>query len=210
MAGTPKEDGPGTQYSSLVAAYIVNNYTGRGIYVRREVDLGMSVIGKRRRVDLLLVEETTAKGVVIECKFQGGGGTADEKIPYAIEDLRALPIPGILVYGGPGFSTGVIHMLQACDIAVYCLPNPDDLSPIGPTRRHNTDTFSTWELDHRLGMEFGWWDLFDKGSPRLEASDFRASEWPAIRDLDLTAHRKPPQRVDRPVASARQRKRSKS
>jgi hypothetical protein len=137
----------GSEYSDLIAAYLTRTYGGRGLLVYREVPLGKSVIGKNRRVDLFLLHEASATAVAIECKYQGTPGTADEKIPYTLNDLKAMHIPAYVVYAGAGFSEGVLHMLRASELAAYCLPG-EDLSP----------SAATLELDHVIAMTFRWWD----------------------------------------------------
>src|SRR4029453_17937669 len=74
----------------------------------------------------------------------------DEKIPYSLDDLEAMPMAGCIAYAGKGFSAGVLHMLRASTRAAYCLPVADQ----GET------TADTKELDHLLAMHFGWWDVF--------------------------------------------------
>lgn len=147
----------GHKYPLLVGQYLVHNYAARGLRVYREVALGKSIIGKNRRVDLLLLDEAGSKAFAVECKYQDSQGTADEKIPYALDDMRALPMGGCVAYAGAGFSAGVLHMLQSSEIAAYCLPDPADLSP----RRE------TQELDHSLAMHFGWWDILVQGKKPL-------------------------------------------
>jgi hypothetical protein len=139
----------GREYSELVARYVLFNYERRGIRIYREVPIGKSIIGKNRKLDLLVLDETSRDGFALECKFQGSQGTADEKIPYALDDLRAMRMAGGLVYAGEGFSTGILHLLRASDMAAYCLPDAETLAP-GP---------STVELDHFLAIHFRWWDL---------------------------------------------------
>jgi hypothetical protein len=85
----------------------------------------------------------------IECKFQDSQGTVDEKIPYALDDLQALPMAGCIAYAGAGFSAGVLHMLAASPHAAFCLP----------TRGQIESTNETRELDHLLAVHFGWWDV---------------------------------------------------
>ncbi len=75
-------------------------------------------------------------------------GTTDEKIPYALQDLEALWIPGCVVYAGEGWSQGVLHTLEGSKRAVFCLPEPPDLAR----------TIATRELDHVLAAVFGLWD----------------------------------------------------
>ena len=139
----------GSEYAELVACYLVRNYATRGIEVYREVSVGKSIIGKNRRVDVLVLQEEDRLAYAIECKFQKSHGTVDEKIPYALQDMRAMPIPGCIVYAGSGFSTGVLHMLQAAENAAYCLPEVESLEPTKHTR----------ELDHLLALHFRWWDI---------------------------------------------------
>ena len=144
----------GHEYANLIADYIHYNFSDRSIRIYREVSIGKSIIGKNRRVDMLLISETTDQAFAIECKFQDSSGTADEKIPYALQNMKALPMGGCIVYAGSGFSVGVLHMLQASEIAAYCLPDVQD------ARR---STKETKELDHVLAMNFQWWDVLVAG-----------------------------------------------
>ncbi len=84
----------------------------------------------------------------LETKYQEVPGTTDEKIPYALQDLEALWIPGCLVYAGSGWSKGVLHTLEGSRRAVHCLHERPDLAR----------TFATRELDHVLAAVFGLWD----------------------------------------------------
>lgn len=139
----------GGAYADLVASYVSRRFEGRGLKVYREVQAGKSIIGKNRHVDVFCVCERSNRAFAIECKYQDSAGTVDEKIPYALDDLRALPMAGCIAYAGRGFSDGVLHMLEASPHAAYCLPTPDQSLPTGDTR----------ELDHLMAMHFGWWDV---------------------------------------------------
>jgi hypothetical protein len=143
----------GHEYANIIADYIYENFSDRGIHVYREVNIGKSIIGKNRRVDLMLLNQATQQAFAIECKYQDSSGTADEKIPYALENMQALPMQGCIVYAGTGFSVGVLHMLQASAIAACCLPDAHNLASNKETK----------ELDHLLAMHFGWWDLLIAG-----------------------------------------------
>jgi hypothetical protein len=146
----------GGQYANLVASYVSRRFGSRGLKVYREIRIGKSIIGKNRCIDIFCVCETSNKAFAIECKFQDSAGTVDEKIPYALDDLAALPMPGCIAYAGTGFSEGVLHMLRASPAAAYCLPPLDA----------DTSTLETRELDHLLAVHFGWWDvLIDRKSP---------------------------------------------
>jgi hypothetical protein len=146
----------GTEYANLIASYVSKRFGPRTLKVYREIKVGKTIIGKNRCIDIFCVSDDTQKAFAIECKFQDSQGTVDEKIPYALDDLRALPMAGCIAYAGQGFSDGVLHMLAASRHAAYCLPT------IGQTET----TAETKELDHVLAVHFGWWDvLIEKKKP---------------------------------------------
>ena len=87
-----------------------------------EVSLGKTIIGKNRKLDVLALRRSYQRALALETKYQEVAGTTDEKIPYALQDLEALWIPGCLVYAGPGWSKGVLHTLEGSRRAVHCLP----------------------------------------------------------------------------------------
>ena len=152
----------GKQYADLIAAYVLFNFGDRGVECYREVYVGKSIIGKNRRIDLLVMCESENQAFAVECKYQGTQGTAEEKIPYSLADTKSMPMPGAVVYAGDGFSQGVLHMLQASEIAAYCLPEADELKSSKNTR----------ELDHLLAMQFHWWDvLIGKKRPFVLKTD---------------------------------------
>ena len=139
----------GAEYSNLIAAYLARRFAARGLKVYREIRVGKSIIGKNRCIDVFCVREADSTAFAIECKFQDSPGTVDEKIPYALDDLQALPMAGCIAYAGKGFSEGVLHMLGAAPRAAYCLPLDGQTESSGETR----------ELDHLLAAHFGWWDV---------------------------------------------------
>ena len=139
----------GADYANLVAAYLSRRFGPRGLKVYREIRVGKSIIGKNRCIDVFCVREADSTAFAIECKFQDSPGTVDEKIPYALDDLAALPMAGCIAYAGKGFSEGVLHMLGAAPRAAYCLPADGQSESSNETR----------ELDHMLATHFGWWDV---------------------------------------------------
>ena len=146
----------GTEYANLVAGYVARRFGPRGLRVYREIRVGKTIIGKNRCIDIFCVSDDSRKAFAIECKFQDSQGTVDEKIPYALDDLRALPMSGCIAYAGQGFSQGVLHMLAASRHAAYCLPAPGQIETSADTR----------ELDHLLAVHFEWWDvLIEKRRP---------------------------------------------
>ena len=146
----------GGEYANLVALYISKRFASRTLKVYREVKVGKTIIGKNRRIDILALHRASGVALAIECKYQDSTGTVDEKIPYALDDLRALPMAGCIAYAGQGFSDGVRHMLAASRHAAYCLPAAGQTDTTPDTR----------ELDHVLAAHFGWWDvLVEKKKP---------------------------------------------
>ena len=148
----------GNQYRDLIASYIHHNYAAEGLVVYVEVSLGKTVIGKDRAIDVFVVRPDDRKAIAIECKYQDSLGTVDEKIPYALQDLEALWVPGCLAYAGKGWSRGVLHTLEASRRAVHCLPERATLNRSRATR----------ELDHVLAAIFGFWELVLPSSKRLK------------------------------------------
>jgi len=94
----------GAEYANLVATYVSRRFAPRGLQVYREVRVGKTIIGKNRCIDIFCVSGDGREAFAIECKFQDSQGTVDEKIPYALDDLQALPMAGCVAYAGRGFS----------------------------------------------------------------------------------------------------------
>jgi len=82
-----------------------------GLRVRRQVRAGSRLWGNKRRIDILLEHPSSGKVLGIECKVQHTRGTAEEKLPAAVQDIASWPIPGILVIYGAGFSDRMIGFL---------------------------------------------------------------------------------------------------
>ena len=83
-----------------------------------EVSVGRRIWGAKRRIDVVLKHPETRVSLGIECKYQGGSGSAEEKIPATIQDIRAWPIRGIVVYSGDGFSSNMESYLLSTGMAV--------------------------------------------------------------------------------------------
>jgi hypothetical protein len=149
----------GNQYRDRIAAYIDRNFAGSELLVYTEVSLGKTIIGKDRKIDVFIVRSRDQRAIALECKYQEVQGTTDEKIPYTLEDLEALWIPGCVVYAGEGWSRGVLHTLEASRLAAFCLPEPSLAR--GPETR---------ELDHVLAAVFGLWEAVIPPSRRFRGS----------------------------------------
>jgi hypothetical protein len=158
VAGSGGKPMTGNGYRDLIASYIHHNYASQGLVVYVEISLGKTVIGKDRCIDVFVVRPSDRKAIAIECKYQDSLGTVDEKIPYALQDLEALWVPGCLVYAGKGWSKGVLHSLEASRLACSCMP---DAATLGRSKQ-------TRELDHILAATFGFWDLVLPASKKLK------------------------------------------
>ncbi|MGH8603482.1 MAG: PD-(D/E)XK nuclease superfamily protein [Gammaproteobacteria bacterium] len=92
--------------------------TSLGLEPSTEVEVGRRIWGARRRIDVVLRHPETRKTLGIECKYQGTQGSAEEKIAGTIEDIRAWPIHGIVVFAGEGFSPNMKAYLLSTGRAV--------------------------------------------------------------------------------------------
>src|SRR6266851_3782773 len=89
-----------------------------GLDVRTEVRVGRRLWGAIRHIDVVLTRAETGKTIGVECKFQGGGGSAEEKVPATIQDISAWPIDGIVVFAGDGFTDNMKSYLISTGKAV--------------------------------------------------------------------------------------------
>jgi len=90
-----------------------------GLTYRKQVVAGRRLWGAKRHIDVVLTNMATGKNLGIECKYQAGPGTAEEKIPATIEDIKYWPIPGIVMIAGQGFSTNMQGYLMATGKVVW-------------------------------------------------------------------------------------------
>ena len=96
-----------------------------GLQVKRQVKVGRRLWGQERKIDLILTDTVQRKSLGIECKYQGGSGSADEKIPATIADIAAWPIQGLVVFKGDGFTANMRSYLISTGRAVML----DDVEP---------------------------------------------------------------------------------
>jgi hypothetical protein len=93
--------------------------------VHEQFRVARRVWGAERRIDVILKNPKTAKTLGVECKYQGGGGSAEEKVPATIQDIGAWPIDGLVVFSGEGFTTNMKSFLISTGKAVEL----EDLEP---------------------------------------------------------------------------------
>ena len=89
-----------------------------GLEVRSQVRVGRRLWGSERKIDVVLIHPRSRRSLGLECKFQGGSGSADEKIPATISDIAAWPIQGLVVFAGEGFSRNMRSYLLSTGKAV--------------------------------------------------------------------------------------------
>ncbi len=89
-----------------------------GLDARIEVRVGRRVWGAERFIDVVLTQRATHPSLEIECKVQNTAGSAEEKIPTTIQDIRAWPIRGIVCFAGEGLSTNMRAFLVSTGLAV--------------------------------------------------------------------------------------------
>jgi hypothetical protein len=114
MAGGEKAVASGDDLRDRVAD------VGRALGLRADVEVavGRRVWGARRRIDVVLRHPETRVALGVECKYQGGSGSAEEKIPATLQDIRAWPIRGIVAIAGEGFSDNMRAYLYSTGMAV--------------------------------------------------------------------------------------------
>src|ERR1051326_6345927 len=82
-----------------------------GLEATEQVRVARRIWGAVRRSDVVLTHPQTRKTLAVECKYQAVPGTAEEKIPSVINDIAAWPIPGLVVFGGEGFTENMQQFL---------------------------------------------------------------------------------------------------
>ena len=86
----------GARFKKDLMAYIAS--WDEDIEILEEKPVGWRFVGTPRRLDLVLKHGNSYLG--IEAKYQGGSGTVDQKLIYALEDAETSPIPTLIVFAG--------------------------------------------------------------------------------------------------------------
>ena len=89
-----------------------------GLTVRSQVKVGRRLWGAVRNIDVVMTRADGDRTLGVECKSQKIGGSAEEKIVATIHDIAAWPIPGLVVFGGAGFSDKFVSYLHSTGKAV--------------------------------------------------------------------------------------------
>ncbi|MBD2388276.1 PD-(D/E)XK nuclease superfamily protein [Cylindrospermum sp. FACHB-282] len=79
-----------------------------------QVNIGAGIYGTDISVDFYIIGSASiSSGLIIECKWQGGGGSVDEKLPYVNLNIQnCYPAPAIVLIDGGGMRTGAIRWLK--------------------------------------------------------------------------------------------------
>lgn len=101
-----------------VAAAVVEACKRLDLHVEPYVEMGHRVWGQERIVDIVVSNGKAKLG--IDCHFQNSGGSAELRVFAILLDMQKWTIPGIVVYGGDGFSgsflSGIAEFDNAFDI----------------------------------------------------------------------------------------------
>jgi hypothetical protein len=97
---------------------VVDAARALALHTEEEVKVGRRIWGAKRFIDVVVTQARTGVKIGLECKYQGTGGSAEEKIPATIEDIKAWPIRGLVVFDGPGFSPNMTGYLISTGMAV--------------------------------------------------------------------------------------------
>ena len=114
MAGGASAVSSGAELEQAVAELAASI----GLEVRRQVRVGRRLWGAQRSIDVVVTRAELNQSLGMECKWQGGGGSAEEKLPATIQDIEAWPIPGLVVFAGEGFSDNMRPYLHSTGKAV--------------------------------------------------------------------------------------------
>lgn len=90
-----------------------------GLKAETEVKAARRLWGQRRYIDVVITHSETGKRLGVECKYQAGSGTAEEKIPATIQDIAHWPIEGIVVIDGEGFSSNMRGYLMSTGKVIW-------------------------------------------------------------------------------------------
>jgi hypothetical protein len=85
---------------------------------KEQFHVARRIWGANRKIDVIMIDPKSRKTLGVECKYQGGGGSAEEKIPATIQDIEAWPIPGLVVFAGEGLTENMKSFLVSTGKAV--------------------------------------------------------------------------------------------
>lgn len=99
----------------------------KGISINRQYIAGKNIYGGKLQIDIFIRNlNDFPHGLAIESKWQDVKGTADEKLPYLVANIKqCYPCPAVIVVHGGGIRSGAVRWAKSqVDnnlIAVYSL-----------------------------------------------------------------------------------------
>lgn len=114
---------PGNSFKESLIEVILN-WNLENLKVYSEVFVGSRFVGKKRKLDIVLSYNNNTLG--IEAKTQQSGGTAYQKLAYAIEDSKRCPIPTLIVFSGEFIEQDVKAHLVSSGIGIEVVWTPEE------------------------------------------------------------------------------------
>ncbi len=79
----------------------------------RQVMVGKTIYDTKRKCDFITYNPFTQKETIIECKWQHGSGSVDEKYPFLVLNIEKSKIDTIIVLDGGGYREGAEKWLKS-------------------------------------------------------------------------------------------------
>ena len=96
--------------NALFDGYVVNEHAG--VY-SRQLKLGLGIYDTKIFCDFAISRGPGGGAIIIECKWQQGAGSVDEKLPFLVENIKKhYPYPTYVIIDGSGFRPGAIKWLR--------------------------------------------------------------------------------------------------
>ncbi|MGC8894072.1 MAG: PD-(D/E)XK nuclease superfamily protein [candidate division WOR-3 bacterium] len=145
----------GNQFRNDLKEYIIS--WNEDIEILEEKPVGWRFVGIPRKLDLILKHESRYLG--IEAKYQGGGGTVDQKLIYTLEDAKSSPIPTLVVFAGK-VTRDIKAKLVTSGIGLEL-----EYDPSAPNGKRLTDPYEIFRQRVYIELGLDWFKLFkDKGT----------------------------------------------
>lgn len=96
-------------------ASVVGLLKAKGYEPERQIPIGKGIYGTNLRADIY-VEGVPGypDGLIVECKWQDVSGSAEEKLPYLVLNIKEhYPAPTIVAVAGDGMREGALAWLKA-------------------------------------------------------------------------------------------------
>jgi len=148
----------GARFKRDVKAYISS--WGEDIEILEEKPVGWRFVGTPRKLDLVLKHADRYLG--IEAKYQGGSGTVDQKLIYALEDAKASPVPTLIVFAGE-ITADIKAKLITSGIGLEVEYHPE-----APESKRIKDPHMLFRQRVYIELGLDWFKLFRK--PRQEGA----------------------------------------